>query len=54
MSISERIQARKVHAAVLVCAGLLRACLRSSEQQPQKRQVDHLQAGVQFAFAVLP
>jgi hypothetical protein len=32
----------------------VRACLRSSEQQPQKRQVDHLQAGVQFAFAVLP
>jgi hypothetical protein len=32
----------------------LRACLRSPEQQPEKRQVDHLQAGVQFAFAVLP
>ena len=32
----------------------LRACLRSSEQQPEKGQVDHLQAGIQFAFAVLP
>jgi Arc/MetJ family transcription regulator len=32
----------------------LRACLRSPKQQPEKRQVDHLQAGVQFAFAVLP
>jgi hypothetical protein len=32
----------------------LRACLRSSEQQPEEGQVDHLQAGIQFAFAVLP
>jgi len=32
----------------------LRACLRSSEQQPEESQVDHLQACVQFAFAVLP
>jgi hypothetical protein len=32
----------------------LRACLRSSKQQPEECQVDHLQAGVQLAFAVLP
>jgi hypothetical protein len=32
----------------------LRACLRSSEQQPEESQVDHLQAGIQLAFAVLP
>jgi len=31
----------------------LRACLRSSEQQPEECQVDHLQAGIQLAFAVL-
>jgi hypothetical protein len=32
----------------------IRACLRSSEQQPEECQVDHLQAGIQLAFAVLP
>ena len=31
-----------------------RACLRSLEQEPEECQVDHLQAGVQFALAVLP
>ena len=33
---------------------LLRACLRSPEQQSKESQVDHLQAGVQLAFTVLP
>ena len=33
---------------------ILRACLRSSEQQPEEGQVDHLQAGIEFSFAVLP
>jgi diguanylate cyclase (GGDEF)-like protein len=32
----------------------LRTCLRSPEQQAEEGQVDHLQACVQFAFAVLP
>ena len=32
----------------------LRACLRSPENQSKEGQVDHLQAGVQLAFAVLP
>ena len=32
----------------------LRACLRSPEQQPEEGQVDHLQAGIELAFAVLP
>ena len=32
----------------------IRACLRSSEQQPEEGQVDHLQAGIEFSFAVLP
>ena len=33
---------------------LLGACLRSPEQQSKESQVDHLQAGVQLAFTVLP
>ena len=33
---------------------LLRACLRSSEQQAEECQVDHLQAGIELAFAVFP
>jgi hypothetical protein len=32
----------------------LRACLRSSEQQSEEGQVDHLHAGIEFAFAVFP
>ena len=32
----------------------LRACLRSSEQQSQKRQIHELQAGVEPAFAIFP
>ena len=32
----------------------LRGCLRSLEQQPEESQVDHLQAGIQLALAVLP
>jgi O-antigen/teichoic acid export membrane protein len=32
----------------------VRACLRSSEQQSKESQVNHLQAGVQLAFTVLP
>jgi len=31
----------------------LRARLRSSEQHPEECQVDHLQVGIQFGFAVL-
>jgi hypothetical protein len=31
-----------------------RACLRSSEQQSEEGQVDHLHAGIEFAFAVFP
>ena len=36
------------------CCRNLRACLRSPEQQPEEGQVDHLQTGIQLAFAVLP
>jgi iron complex outermembrane receptor protein len=59
----DRLPALSISAYTRVDTGLtwqpggsfsLRACLRSSEQQPEKRQVDHLQAGIQFAFAVLP
>jgi hypothetical protein len=35
-------------------SGFLRACLRSSEQQSEEGQVDHLHAGIEFAFAVFP
>jgi hypothetical protein len=32
----------------------LRACLRSSEQEDEEGEVNELQSGIQFAFAVLP
>jgi hypothetical protein len=40
--------------AAEILAISLRACLRSPEQQPEEGQVDHLQTGIQLAFAVLP
>ncbi|MFC7520683.1 hypothetical protein ACFQS6_11955 [Xanthomonas populi] len=33
---------------------ILRACSKSSKQQRQERQVDHLQAGVELTLAVFP
>jgi hypothetical protein len=36
------------------CQDALRACLRSSEQEDQEGEVNELQAGIEFAFAVLP
>ena len=42
------------HHEIYVTSDDLRACLRSPEQQSKESQVDHLQAGVQLAFTVLP
>jgi len=39
----------------IIWAGSVRACLRSSsEQEDEEGEVNELQAGIQFAFAVLP
>jgi hypothetical protein len=44
----------KVARIVVLDACVLRACLRSSEQQGEEGQVDELQAGIKFSLAVLP
>src|SRR5512143_927068 len=35
-------------------ASLLRACLRSFEQENEESEDDHLEAGIDFTFAVFP
>jgi outer membrane protein TolC len=46
--------ARSIASAADSLQQFLRACLRSSEQQSEEGQVDHLHAGIEFAFAVFP